>query len=398
MGTNASSRQIALLDAAILRNARVADATKYDKHWRDFGQFIMDAELEGEAVPLQLRAYAMHLAKRGLKVTTVVQYMSIIKSQGMSLYPEWLKPHELREYYEIARGLKRLFGAEDALEARTKHPISELQLLQLMNTAKSSKALSKLEGLIVASVMCILFGGMMRASDLMDAMAVRPTVDNVVFSASGDSAVLTLPKRKTTTYDQDAERAVHLYAVMPGNPVHHLRLLVNDARAAKRRQLVPAFLHTGLNSFWKILRKLCEEAQIPDKITPHCFRHGGATYLLKRNVNAAVIKRLGGWKSEQAFYRYLHSDPSADFGLLRDAVRANPVDNVAPESGASLQAAALLSATHWQGGRIEGPTPQVFAGGGPPVPGEPPVMVPLMRRKRGRPRRVQPALTAPPSL
>ena len=88
---------------------------------------------------------------------------------------------------------------------------------------------------------------------------------------------------------------------MPGNlAVHHSRILVNDARATERRQLVPpAFLHMGLNSFWTILRKLCEEARIPDKITPHCFRHGGATYLLKRNVNAAVIKRLRGcqWKS-----------------------------------------------------------------------------------------------------
>ena len=277
--------------------------------------------MDREETTVQLRSYAMFLVKKGLKVKTVIQYLSIVKSEGQSRNPTWLSsPYQLREYSEIGRGLKRLFGAEDALVLQPKHPVQPEELLLLMRTAKSSTTLPKELRVVVAAVMCILFGGMMRAADLMGDMATRPTLTNIAFAPSGEEATLRLPKRKTSSYDDSLESEVHLFSAMPGDPVHHLRMLVNDAKIEGRQQLAPATLNTGVKSFWAILKRLSDEAGLQSKITPHCFRHGGATFLLKNNVNTAVIKRLGGWKSEQAFYKYLHSDSSSDAMLLREAV------------------------------------------------------------------------------
>ncbi|THV00695.1 hypothetical protein K435DRAFT_656730 [Dendrothele bispora CBS 962.96] len=54
------------------------------------------------------------------------------------------------------------------------------------------------------------------------------------------------------------------------------------------------------------LLKICNDVWVPlgyPKVTGHCFRIGGTTYLLQCGVDPEVVKRCGRWKSS-AFARY----------------------------------------------------------------------------------------------
>ena len=57
-------------------------------------------------------------------------------------------------------------------------------------------------------------------------------------------------------------------------------------------------------AFRSMLQKVCSAAGMKVKITPHCFRHGGATWASKRGWSVARIKAHGRWKS-QAYNTYI---------------------------------------------------------------------------------------------
>ena len=243
LGANADAKDTALLDSLIVKNARLADPGKYRKLWDTFQDFVQMAALDGFSAIVQMRAFAMHEIKRGLKVKTAVQYLSIIKTEGQARSETWLASEtEGREYREIPRSLHRLFAAEDSLKEQPKHAVTEREVSQLMNAARRSALLPGTRGIIVAAVISLLFGGLMRANDLMNDMAVRPTTDNVAFDETGTSATIRLPRRKTSGYDPAANLTVQLFHFMPGNPVAQLRILVEDAKIDGRAQLVPSFL------------------------------------------------------------------------------------------------------------------------------------------------------------
>lgn len=86
------------------------------------------------------------------------------------------------------------------------------------------------------------------------------------------------------------------------------------------RPLFPRGYETGsvfLNSrggrlsrmgFWKILRKLTEEAGIKKKITPHTIRHSFATHLLEAGANLRVVQSLLGHSSINTTQIYTNID------------------------------------------------------------------------------------------
>lgn len=59
-----------------------------------------------------------------------------------------------------------------------------------------------------------------------------------------------------------------------------------------------------LHEFRSILSEMCAKARIKTKITPHCFRHGGATWACKQGWTDAKIQAHGRWNSN-AYKRYI---------------------------------------------------------------------------------------------
>lgn len=74
-------------------------------------------------------------------------------------------------------------------------------------------------------------------------------------------------------------------------------------RHAQKLDTDPLFDIT-VSAFRSMLNKVCNASGIKVKITPHCFRHGGATWASKKGWSVARIKAHGRWKS-QAYNTYI---------------------------------------------------------------------------------------------
>ena len=61
-----------------------------------------------------------------------------------------------------------------------------------------------------------------------------------------------------------------------------------------------------LQEFRATLEDVRLAASIRTHLTPHCFRHGGATWAANQGWPDARIKAHGRWKSD-AYKRYVHA-------------------------------------------------------------------------------------------
>ena len=321
----------ARINIELLKNADSSDGGFRQRALFDkFIHFVKSNTLTHDPTIDQLRAFAMDRIEGPppLQTNTVLQYLSIIKKEGRKRDPSFIgTPSEEYEYCQMRTALKRLFASEDRRRsvARKKTPVLPEDIPALMKaairldaanalTGSSSRHAKEIEdeatppkrGKIIAAVVALLFGGLMRPSELLGNAQQRPRWKDVVISTDQRSASVKLITRKTALYDDNVQLTVFFSASFPGNPVKQLRLLQRDAMRMNRTALVPSDIHMGANSFPAILKKLVREAGIRRHITPHCFRHGGASFLADCQATPEEIMASGGWSSKKAMENYLH--------------------------------------------------------------------------------------------
>ena len=330
------------LNIAIAKAAISADGgERYCRRYEHFLQFIIHCGLQNDTPMDQLRAYAFECAER-VSTETVLSYLSMIKTEGSRRDPRFLSSrHEEREYSALFKTLKRVFGREDSAKKTEKTPMSEKDLLLLAEIAKKELASDPSFpdlGKVVAATMVVMFGGLLRATELMGPKLSRAKWKNVTFhhaevnGALCRFAKLWLPIRKTYLSNSKVRadssgrasdgRVIEFTNSFPGNPVDGLEFLVSRAKATGYPYLVPERLNLKANSFYAIFSRITREAGLAGKYTPHCFRHGGATFLASLNVSEEVIKRRGGWSS-RAFEVYVHHEPSSEISRqsIEDALK-----------------------------------------------------------------------------
>ena len=83
-------------------------------------------------------------------------------------------------------------------------------------------------------------------------------------------------------------------------PVHLLRKYIKALGQVRRR--APLFAITARH-FGK-MAEITQEARIKRKITPHCFRHGGASWANEKGWSISKIKSHDRWKSS-AYESYI---------------------------------------------------------------------------------------------
>lgn len=86
-------------------------------------------------------------------------------------------------------------------------------------------------------------------------------------------------------------------------PVHAMRQYIK--KFSKSRSSNPLF-DISSTEYRHIFRAVIENANIRTKLTPHCLRHGGATWAAKQGWSEARLCAHGRWSSN-AFKGYLHA-------------------------------------------------------------------------------------------
>lgn len=67
---------------------------------------------------------------------------------------------------------------------------------------------------------------------------------------------------------------------------------------------------------FKIVKQLCEKANITKTVSPHTFRHSFATHLVKGGANLKAVQEMLGHESIQTTEIYTHLDSE----YLRDTI------------------------------------------------------------------------------
>ena len=238
-----------------------------------------------------IELWLAQLSSKGLHHNTIRSHLSAVKYHcnryGIS--------HDLDSprIHLLLKGL-----AKSSTKAPTSAPAA---------TTSHLKLLSKVSGILhkkkdhyqFMAMLAVAFYGFLRPSEFCRTPADHHlNWRDVQFSKKGKQARLSLrtfkhSKGKSTILLQPAKICCPVYWLK-----RYRRLFVKCHRK-------PLFDMTA-KDFHSVLKNLCDVAKIKTNLTPHSFRHGGASWASKQGWPDARIKAHGRWRSD-AYKRYVRA-------------------------------------------------------------------------------------------
>ena len=194
----------------------------------------------------------------------------------------------------MLKGLKR-----KSSKRPEKNPVTMSHLKRLHNAANR---LGKDRACLFKAMSTLAFFGFLRPSEFCISRSKHHLHrKDVRLGKSGKSCRINFRSFKHS----DGTRVVKIeeQAQSPISIMKILRSYLDRTPIAQPHQ--PLFDMT-LKEFRSLLQELCEEAAIKSKITPHCFRVGGATWANQQGWSDARIQHHGRWKST-AYKSYIKS-------------------------------------------------------------------------------------------
>ena len=193
----------------------------------------------------------------------------------------------------MLRGLRRVAPA-----TVRKHPVTVSHLTRMMQAAG---ILGTKERRRFKAMAAVAFFGFLRPSELCMTDAEHYLrVKDIKFSHLN---LLHCRLKLRSSKHSRRPAIVNLYDFPEEKvkPVRLLRKYIKSLGQVGRRS--PLFAITA-RQFGKMLGEITQEARIRKKITPHCFRHGGASWANGKGWSVSKIKSHGRWKSS-AYESYI---------------------------------------------------------------------------------------------
>ena len=184
----------------------------------------------------------------------------------------------------------------------TKTPVSSagVSTKHLRSLTRVSKVLhSNKDHCRLMAMMAVAFYGFLRPSEYcVTSSAHYLNWNDVQFSHKGRYVRLTLRSYKHSK----AKSTIQLQSEKICCPIYWLKKYRRMFAVCHSNPL----FDMSANRFKAILNNLRDAAKIKTKLTPHSFRHGGASWASQQGWPDARIKAHGRWRSD-AYKRYVHA-------------------------------------------------------------------------------------------
>ena len=231
------------------------------------------------------------LSSRGLNHTTIRSHLSAIKHHCI----RYTIPHDLDSprIHLLLKGLAKR-------SSRLPTPTAAVTTNHLTRLAKASKSLLTKKGHYqFMAIMAVAFYGFLRPSEFCTTPAdYHLKWDDVQFSRKERKVRLTLRSYKHSKN----QSTIVLEPARLCCPIYWLK---RYRQMFAKYHCDPLF-DISAKEFYTTLRNLCDATRIKSKLTPHSFRHGGASWASKQGWPDARIRAHGRWRSD-AYKRYVRA-------------------------------------------------------------------------------------------
>jgi integrase len=190
----------------------------------------------------------------------------------------------------LIRGVKR-----GVTQNKQKPAVTISHLKRLSETA--AKVLTKAKHCRFTAMVSIAFYGFLRPSELgVSPVGHHLRRSSVKLGSKGRSLRLALRTYKHSTQP----KLIYVGVARECCPVKSFK---EYTKVWKQPTKAPLF-DMSVQEFRETLAYTSAVAKIKTKLTPHCFRHGGATWAAKLGWSDAKIRAHGRWNSD-AYKRYV---------------------------------------------------------------------------------------------
>lgn len=272
-----------------------APSTKklYAKNIQNFEQFCKSI---GVRLPKQLcenvlELYIAHLNLKGFAHSTIMSHVSAIRHFNICK-----NISATLDSPRISLALRGIKNNQPTQQNKTAVSISHLKRLLLT----SRQTLQYPAGCRFRAMICLAFFGFLRPSEFCITSAGHELKwGNLKLDKRARNVRLTLPtyKHKQTNDIDVVKIASTGHSYCPIKNINAYLAVYNGRRGT------PLF-NVTVAEFQSTLKSTCNSAHIKSSLTPHCFRHGGATWASNQGWPDVRIRAHGRWKSS-AYKRYV---------------------------------------------------------------------------------------------
>lgn len=269
----------------------VAPTTRrsYSLAVKGLSDFCKEHKIKDKFSAKTIELYVAHLAKKGMKASTIRSALSAVRHHCNSNYIEI--SFDTPRLQLLLKGVRR---RNDSIAIRPNHVVKVRQLQKICNSA--DKLFSPQQALMIKAMFALSFFALLRPSEAYhtsttpehqlrrSSIRVRQKKIKITFSSFKHSS-------GSTTITVERKLFLDICPVL----LLQSYLSANSGIAQQEGSIV--LFHCSRAEAHSWLQRCVADAGIKSRLTLHSFRRGGATWYAGQGLTDAKLKAFGRWKS-----------------------------------------------------------------------------------------------------